>query len=357
MKEQFYPYRFANNQNYHRNHGGSDIVIYQLQNQINNLLEEVKKINKKLEKNECSDNELYQSIIEYVDNKCDCNNNDRDRILTGNGTPSDNQGVNGSFYLDNDTGNYYIKVAGRWILRGNLRGPQGLPGSQILTGNGVPSNALGRLGDFYLDNISKFYYTKVGTSNEDAVWVLQGSLASNSYLPLVLPINFTVNNFPVISIPQQFPTNDTEFTVVANGTYDAAFWENGGISFNVPFFIYYTPVQFTFPDTYMTVTYTNLDTLPAGQVIFVELYFNIPGQQPPGFYSATAFGNFAFGVAFKYPNGAPPGTSQTNLIELVNFATAGPLILPAGSSFIITIIGELGLSGVVNSNITVSIPQ
>ena len=55
------------------------------------------------------------------------------------------------------------------------KGDQGDPGpagSQILTGAGVPSNALGVDGDFYLDTTTGEYYTKAG-----GVWTLQGMLS------------------------------------------------------------------------------------------------------------------------------------------------------------------------------------
>ncbi|SNW61986.1 Collagen-like protein [Orpheovirus IHUMI-LCC2] len=102
------------------------------------------------------------------------------QIFTGNGVPPPALGADGDFYLDNFTGNYYTKVAGVWTLQGNLEGPpgppgppgaQGEPGSQIFTDDGVPPPALGADGDFYLDNLTGDYYTKVG-----GVWILEGNL-------------------------------------------------------------------------------------------------------------------------------------------------------------------------------------
>ncbi|SNW62082.1 Collagen-like protein [Orpheovirus IHUMI-LCC2] len=109
---------------------------------------------------------------------------DGSQIITGNGNPIPNQGENGDFYLDNLTGNYYQKENGIWIYRGNLMGPQGPPGvpgqdgSQILTGNGLPSNLDGKDGDFYLDNLTGNYYQK-----ENGIWIPKGSLLGPQGLP------------------------------------------------------------------------------------------------------------------------------------------------------------------------------
>ena len=39
-----------------------------------------------------------------------------------------------------------------------LAGPKGDPGTQILTGPGVPSNLIGKIGDLYIDTASKITY-------------------------------------------------------------------------------------------------------------------------------------------------------------------------------------------------------
>lgn len=99
------------------------------------------------------------------------------QIFTGDGVPPLALGVNGDFYVDNLTGDYYTKIGGLWVLQGNLQGPPGTPGSQIFTGDGVPPPALGSDGDFYLDNLTGDYYTKIG-----GVWTLQGNLQGPSGL-------------------------------------------------------------------------------------------------------------------------------------------------------------------------------
>ncbi len=56
----------------------------------------------------------------------------------GSGVPASNVGINGDYYLDNVSGNYYQKVSGAWVLKGNLDGPQGIQG---LTGQNGQSGA------------------------------------------------------------------------------------------------------------------------------------------------------------------------------------------------------------------------
>ncbi|SNW62029.1 Collagen-like protein [Orpheovirus IHUMI-LCC2] len=94
-------------------------------------------------------------------------------IFTGNGIPTIS-GQEGDYYVDNLTGSYYQYSNGNWILRGNLRGPvgeQGTPGSQIIVGSGPPLNSFGNTGDYYIDNLSNQYYQYNGTT-----WSPLGSL-------------------------------------------------------------------------------------------------------------------------------------------------------------------------------------
>lgn len=90
---------------------------------------------------------------------------------TGSGVPSNSLGVDGDYYLNNDNSDYYERIAGVYQLQGSLQGIQGVKGSIWRTGTGVPSNGLGIDGDFYLENITGDYYERVA-----GVYVLQGNL-------------------------------------------------------------------------------------------------------------------------------------------------------------------------------------
>lgn len=96
--------------------------------------------------------------------------------LVGSGTPADIDGSNGDLYLDTSTGDFYAKASDTWGSPvGNLKGADGVDGTNgtdgtngvdgidgatWLTGAGVPGDASGTDGDFYLDTSNGDYYTK-----------------------------------------------------------------------------------------------------------------------------------------------------------------------------------------------------
>lgn len=354
--EHIYPYRIQrqfnnrngpSNPNNPNNQNDGVLIVRQLQNEVNKLKNEVQLLQKNIN---CFDDEkLYCRIINYVNHNCiQCQNNNcdginRDRILTGNGAPSNNIGDDGSFYLDNDTGNYYIKIAGRWILRGNLRGPQGSPGSRILTGRGRPSDATGNIGDFYLDNISKRYYIKVGTSDADAVWVQQGSLDANIPIPIVLPINFATSvNVPSTSL--SVPNANTSGALVANGNNTSAPLTDG--IFILPTDTYYNFIYYAQSDvqiTSMIVSFSNSLPIDTNQTIIASPYLNIPTNTPENDYTPSNFGVF-----FVYSAGTPAFTTQIRTIPI-------GLTLKAGSSFVIALLGYFGIDGTVPGIVNVTI--
>lgn len=76
-------------------------------------------------------------------------------IHAGTGAPSADTGVNGDYYLDQDTGELYgPKNDDGWGTPISLQGPageDGEDGSQIHSGTGSPDASLGVVGDYYLD--------------------------------------------------------------------------------------------------------------------------------------------------------------------------------------------------------------
>ncbi|SHN33601.1 hypothetical protein [Mucilaginibacter sp. OK098] len=92
-------------------------------------------------------------------------------IYSGNGTPDPRIGVAGDYYFDKTNGALYgPKTNNGWGLPTSLVGPQGNKGSNgsngtngkdgntILSGTGVPSAAIGNIGDFYLDTSTFLFY-------------------------------------------------------------------------------------------------------------------------------------------------------------------------------------------------------
>ena len=51
-------------------------------------------------------------------------------VLTGNGVPSDALGKNGDSYIDLATWDYYVKENGTWVQKGNIKGGQGEQGEE-----------------------------------------------------------------------------------------------------------------------------------------------------------------------------------------------------------------------------------
>lgn len=61
----------------------------------------------------------------------------------GVGVPSNGTGVDGDWYLNRSNGDYYERVAGSYVLRGNIKGPQGDAGA---TGSAGSAGATGSAG-------------------------------------------------------------------------------------------------------------------------------------------------------------------------------------------------------------------
>jgi uncharacterized protein DUF5907/collagen triple helix repeat protein len=103
-----------------------------------------------------------------------------EKWFTGSGAPAGATGIVGDWYLDSATGDYYEKTgASAWTLRGNLKGPQGIqgtqgpqgntgtqgpPGSIWRSGTGAPAGALGVVGDWYENDATGDIYEKTGAS-------------------------------------------------------------------------------------------------------------------------------------------------------------------------------------------------
>lgn len=73
-------------------------------------------------------------------------------VLSGNGKPSEDLGTIGDYYIDISTADLYgAKNADGWGKpMFNMRGKKGVS-SILLSGNGVPTSDIGRLGDWYID--------------------------------------------------------------------------------------------------------------------------------------------------------------------------------------------------------------
>jgi hypothetical protein len=80
-------------------------------------------------------------------------------VLAGAGIPSTAVGKVGDFFVDT-VGKvlWGPKNTTNWGAGAALVGPQGLPGKSVLNGAGVPAAALGTVGDFYIDVTARAMY-------------------------------------------------------------------------------------------------------------------------------------------------------------------------------------------------------
>ncbi|ASU32556.1 collagen-like domain-containing protein [Mucilaginibacter xinganensis] len=98
-------------------------------------------------------------------------------IYGGNGVPANTVGKAGDYYLDKSSGKLYgPKTGASWgdpipLVGGTgqtgatgATGAAGTPGSKIFDGTGVPSQALGAVGDYYLDKTNLLLYGPKNTS-------------------------------------------------------------------------------------------------------------------------------------------------------------------------------------------------
>lgn len=129
-------------------------------------------------------------------------------ILSGTGIPSPAIGKTGDFYLDLNTYNFYgpKNASGNWPGAFNLKGNTGAtgqPGATILNGTTTPAASLGRVGDFYYNTaIAEFYGPKTATG-----WGLPVSLkGSTDGVKVVI-----VKNQPLVRYNDGLSTDRDDF--------------------------------------------------------------------------------------------------------------------------------------------------
>ncbi|KAF4529746.1 hypothetical protein B566_EDAN018032 [Ephemera danica] len=132
----------------------------------------------------------------------------------GNGTPGA-IGAEGDYYLDNLTGDYYIKVGESWALLGSLQGEDGAQGIQGEQGEMGPAAEINPKGTY--NN------TAIYNKNDYVLWDVVNGGDNRGYLCLIdgttgiLPSNTT--NWAVYSLPgTQGPKGDTGATGPAGAT-------------------------------------------------------------------------------------------------------------------------------------------
>lgn len=87
------------------------------------------------------------------------------------GVPNNAAGNNGDSYVNTLNGDVYTKVAGVWVINGNIKGATGADGKSIKGGAGTPGavGATGTTGDIYINTITGDTYI-----NNAGTWIVDG---------------------------------------------------------------------------------------------------------------------------------------------------------------------------------------
>lgn len=111
---------------------------------------------------------------------------DGSSVLTGNGVPSNEYGNDSDSYIDLDNWDFYIKIDGSWILKGNIKGDDGADGQN---GNGIVSieltNSSGNTDTYTItfDNGETTSFTV--TNGENGEQGIQGEPGDDGHTPVI----------------------------------------------------------------------------------------------------------------------------------------------------------------------------
>ena len=128
-------------------------------------------------------------------------------LLTGEEEPTNLKGSIGDSYINLSTYDYYVKEESGWVKKGNIKGEKGnnglngnngqdgqngqdgndgkdgsdgKNGTSLLTGNEIPSNTLGSIGDSYINTSTFDYYIK-NESGWNKIGNIKGSKGDTGY--------------------------------------------------------------------------------------------------------------------------------------------------------------------------------
>ena len=92
-------------------------------------------------------------------------------ILNGTENPGENQGKDGDTFVNTKTGEVFVKENGIWKPAGNIRGPKGDDGKDILNGKTDPTSEIGKDGDKYVNTETGDIFVK-----ENGTWKSAGNI-------------------------------------------------------------------------------------------------------------------------------------------------------------------------------------
>ena len=92
-------------------------------------------------------------------------------ILNGTENPGENQGKDGDTFVNTKTGEVFVKENGTWKPAGNIKGPKGDDGKDILNGKTDPTSETGKDGDKYVNTESGDVFVK-----KNGQWEKEGNI-------------------------------------------------------------------------------------------------------------------------------------------------------------------------------------
>ena len=92
-------------------------------------------------------------------------------ILNGTENPGENQGKDGDTFVNTKTGDVFVKEKGTWKPAGNIKGPKGDDGKDILNGKTNPTSETGKDGDKYVNTETGDVFVK-----KNGQWEKEGNI-------------------------------------------------------------------------------------------------------------------------------------------------------------------------------------
>ena len=92
-------------------------------------------------------------------------------ILNGTENPGENQGKDGDTFVNTKTGEVFVKENGTWKPAGNIKGPKGDDGKDILNGKTNPTSETGKDGDKYVNTETGDVFVK-----KNGQWEKEGNI-------------------------------------------------------------------------------------------------------------------------------------------------------------------------------------
>lgn len=120
---------------------------------------------------------------------------DGSTVLAGKNEPSSSLGNNGDFYLDLVTSNLYgPKTEGNWGQPIILKGEQGVTGASFISGDQRPTEAAGKIGDFYFSKSEVAIYGPKSHLGWGQATYLAKNIKSGLDIYLVKDIKFDITS-------------------------------------------------------------------------------------------------------------------------------------------------------------------